>query len=274
MLGKLLKYEMKAGARMIPISYLATAAVFLVGLIARSLKIHQVTTATTILLFFAGIPCIIITLIYVIMRFHKGMFGNEGYLTQTLPVGKGQLLLSKLISSYIWMVASAAVFVAAWAGAMVVSNNLNIMPDIIDFVFGNSFAPLVIFIVVSSAVQLFAFLGELYFAISLANTRQFLKNNVVFSVVFFFVTNFAVSLLELAAMLLIPLGIKFTETGVVWTTKTMLGDLIFNMEAFTGNQPLLSGISIGVGSCFADLAAGIGLLLAAVWLLNHKTSVK
>lgn len=92
--------------------------------------------------------------------------------------------------------------------------------------------------------------------------------------VFFFVINMAVGILEIIAMLLIPLGLKFTETGVAWTTETMLGSMMLNTEALVSDQPFLSGISIGIGSCFADLAAGIGLLLAARWLLTHKTSVK
>jgi hypothetical protein len=36
----------------------------------------------------------------------------------------------------------------------------------------------------------------------------------------------------------------------------------------------LSEIPLGIGSGFADLAAGIVLLLLARWLMAHKTSVK
>jgi hypothetical protein len=274
MLGKLLKYDMNAGARMIPISYLAIAVLFVIGLIAKALKINQVIATACILLTISGIAAMILTFVFVVMRFHKSLFGNEGYLTQTLPVGKGQLLLSKVISSYIWMVFSIIALLVAIIAIFVILNKLSLIKDLIDFLFGGSFTPLVIFTLVIGAVQILAIIGEIYFAITLANTRPFIRSNIVFSIVFFFIVNFAVGLLELVAMLIIPLGIRFTETGVIWTTETMLGSLMVNIESLTGTQPLLSDISIGVGSGFADLAAGIVLLLLARWLMTHKTSVK
>ena len=274
MLAKLLKYDISAGARKVPISYIAIAALFLIGLVARFLENPQIVAAACFLLFLAGLAAVLLAFVFTVVRYHKGLFGNEGYLTQTLPVGKGKLVLSKLISAYLWTIFSTIAMAAAWAGALVIINDFDLIKEIVDFLFGSTFTPLVIFALVSSAVQLFAVIGEVYFAITLANTRPFINNNILFSVVFFFVINMAVGILEIIAMLLIPLGLKFTETGVVWATETMLGSMMLNMEALGSSQPLLSGISIGVGSCFADLAAGIGLLLAARWLLTHKTSVK
>ena len=44
-----------------------------------------------------------------IVRFYKNFFTDEGYLTFTLPVKRSTLLLSKLTSGIIWMLASGAV---------------------------------------------------------------------------------------------------------------------------------------------------------------------
>ncbi len=273
MLGKLLKYDMKAGARMIPVTYLAIAVFYLLGLIAKGLHINQLLATATFLIVIAGIAAGILTLIYVILRFHKGLFGAEGYMTQTLPVGKGQIVLSKVIASYVWMVLSVVAAILAFF-ALIHLHDVKELNKLISYIFGSSFTPLVVFAVSTGFVQLLAYIGELYFAITLANTRPFIRNNVLFSVVFFFVANFVVGLLEIAAMLFIPIGIRITESGVSLTFETMIGSLFESGNFFNSTQAPLSEISIGIASGFADLAAGIGLLLLACWLLMRKTSVK
>ena len=42
-------------------------------------------------------------LIYLGTHFHKSMYGQEGYLTQTLPVNTHQLLGGKILVSSLWM---------------------------------------------------------------------------------------------------------------------------------------------------------------------------
>jgi hypothetical protein len=273
MLGKLLKYDMKAGFRMIPVTYLAIAAFYLLGLVAKALKISQLLGSATFLLVIAGIAAVILTLVFIIFRFHKGIFGAEGYLTQTLPVGKGSIILSKVITAYLWMVFSIVAAILAVI-AVLHLNDVKELNKLIDYLFGSSFTPFVVFIVVTGFIQLLAYIGELYFAMTLANTRPFIRSNVLLSIVFFFAANMAVGFLEILAMLFIPLGLRITESGVVWTTETMMGSLFKNGNIFAASEPPLSEISIGIGSGFADLAAGIAFLLIARWLLTHKTSVK
>lgn len=271
MLGKLLKYDMKAGARMIPVTYAGIAVFYLLGLIAKATKIEQLKVSAVFLLAVAAAAAIILTFLYVIMRFHKGVFGAEGYLTQTLPVSKGQIILSKLISAYVWIVISAVAAALAVMGLLHLldSEELRIL---IEYIFSGNYTPLVVFVVVSTLVQLFAFIGEVYFAMALSNTRPFIRNNALFSAIFYFVAYFVVGLIEIVAMLVIPLGFRISESGAVWTTENMLGTLVesFNLG---GSQPLGS-INIGIGSGLADLLAGVVLLILTRWLLTHKTSVK
>ncbi|NLN81010.1 MAG: hypothetical protein GX136_00445 [Clostridiales bacterium] len=272
MLAKLLKYDLKAGARMIPVAYLAIAASYLLGLLAKSLKIDQLLGTASVLLILGAIASVLVTFIFIILRFHKGVFGAEGYLTQTLPVGKGQIIASKAISAYIWTVLSILVAILAVLGLF----QLLDMKDIgkyIELLFGSSFTPFVVFVTVTGFIQILAYIGELYFAIALANTRLFIRNNIALSVVFFFAANFVVGLLEIVAMLFIPLGVRISDTGASFTTEIMAGSLS-NIDLLASSQPPLSEIPLGIGSGFADLAAGIVLLLLARWLMAHKTSVK
>ncbi|MCU9533328.1 ABC transporter permease [Streptococcus sp. CSL10205-OR2] len=49
------------------------------------------------------------TFFIIVNRFNKNIFGREGYLTLTLPVSTHQIILSKLLASFIWSVLSSIV---------------------------------------------------------------------------------------------------------------------------------------------------------------------
>ena len=275
MLGKLMKYEIKAGLRFLPIVYIAIAASYLMGLLAKSLDIIQIRITMSLILFIGAFAAIIMTVVLVIIRYFKGLFGAEGYLTQTLPVGKGSLILSKVIAAYLWTVISTVAAILAFL-AFIQLNADGQLNEMIDLVFGGKFAPFIAVVITMSAVKLLTYIGEIYFAITLANTRLFLKNNIVFSILFYFIVNFAEGLLEIPAMFFIPLGISISNSGVAWSTESMAHSLGFSLSNFAAvnNQSLISDVSVGVGSIFVDLLAGITLLLLSRWLLTYKSSVK
>lgn len=274
MLGKLLKYEARAGARLLPIVYLALVGVSLIGLLARTLRIEQVKLSAGVLMIAGAVSAVVLTLVLVILRFYKGLFGAEGYLTQTLPVGKGALILSKMIAAYVWMTVSLAVAAGAVLGALYILDvDLGALWVLLFSDYANATGPLLAYFLVGGAVQLFAFIGELYFAVTLANTRPFIRNNAVFSVVFFFVANMMMSVLELVAILVIPLGLVIGETGAHWTAETMMGAIPGLLTGGSAENAMV-GIPLGVGSFLVDILAGAALLVAAWWLLTHKTSVK
>ena len=268
MLGKLLKYEAKAGAKPLCAVYAGMAGVFLIGLLARELHVVQIQVTTAFLLIAGGVAAVVMAVVMAILRYHRGLFGAEGYLTQTLPVSKGKLILAKLTAAYAWTAVSILAAVLAAAGVMYLfrMNFAEIAGALIDLGMGT----LLLVALPMFAIQLLAFFGELYFAITLANTRPFLRSNAAFSFVFYLAANFAVGLLELVGMLVIPLGLHIGETGVYLTAETMLGSLL----EWTSFGVPARGFTIGIGSGVVDLAVGIGLLLAARWLLQHKTSVK
>ena len=57
---------------------------------------------TTTLIFVSFISINMIGLIYLVIRFYKTMYTQEGYLTFTLPVTVSQITNAKLISAVIW----------------------------------------------------------------------------------------------------------------------------------------------------------------------------
>ena len=118
MLTKLLKYEFKATARTYGTIYLALLLV--AGLLGFTFRVEDDFTVSRvfdvlfILYDLLAIALIVVTVITVIQRFTKNLLGREGYLMHTLPVTESQLVASKLLSSAVWLLASAVVGVVSF----------------------------------------------------------------------------------------------------------------------------------------------------------------
>ena len=131
MLGKLLKYEIKAMGRvMLP---LYAVMVFAACLFAFNLRLNMSGVAKFIVdrfaivtgfLFGAAVLAVfVVMVIIVIQRFYKNLLGTEGYLMFTLPARTHEHILSKAISSFLWiLIGGAAGFAAGFAMVGITSN--------------------------------------------------------------------------------------------------------------------------------------------------------
>lgn len=111
MLKKLLKYELKATARLfLPIfAILAILTPFAKLMthfenVSGPLKIISTLVLTGYI--FAMIATSLCSIVIIIIHFFKSMVSLEGYLTHTLPVSIHQLLVSKLIIAVFWSILS------------------------------------------------------------------------------------------------------------------------------------------------------------------------
>ncbi|NLX70323.1 MAG: hypothetical protein GX024_05425 [Clostridiales bacterium] len=119
MLGKLMKYEIKATARLFLPLY---AALLVFSLINRFLNpfaigesinninlqftIRAISMTAYVLLL---LGTLVMTVVIMIQRFYKNLLGDEGYLMFTLPVKTWQHIISKLLISMMWTILSFAV---------------------------------------------------------------------------------------------------------------------------------------------------------------------
>ena len=107
MLTKLLKYEFKATGRVYGGLYLAIlAAAALLGLSFRFpiFLVHTAPIAVLMIIYLALVVAIVVMTVFtIVQRFTRNLLGREGYLMHTLPVSSVQLILSKLISSMVWV---------------------------------------------------------------------------------------------------------------------------------------------------------------------------
>lgn len=127
MLGKLMKYEVKATQRIFLPLY---GLIFIFALVIRLfMSLNMQNARGMAIMPFAitmAIYCLLIaavfvmTLVVTIQRFHKNLLGDEGYLSFTLPVTVHSHISSKMIVSLMWSVASLIVSVLS---AMILVND-------------------------------------------------------------------------------------------------------------------------------------------------------
>lgn len=122
MLRKLLKYEFKNTYKVVLLLLGAVALATLVGFIALQSPFWDDLSGTSYyvdnfiadllsMMSFFSITFYIImlvgvvyaALIYLVVRFYRTMYTDEGYLLHTLPVTKHQILISKIFVSSVWM---------------------------------------------------------------------------------------------------------------------------------------------------------------------------
>ncbi len=125
MLGKLLKYDLKASYRYLLVCY----CVYIALTVGFVLSVKGVDTASgvpgmvlaftflslTILWGGSLIALVILTYVLVIRRFYVNLVRDEGYLTLTLPVSTRMHMLSKLLSGVFFIVLTGIVIAAGLA---------------------------------------------------------------------------------------------------------------------------------------------------------------
>ncbi len=136
MLGKLLKYDIKATARMFLPLYLtilvvATINRFFFAIPNLGEKSFSFSSFAMVISMFVYVTLMIgmvlMTLIVLIQRFYKNLLGDEGYLMFTLPVQSWSHIFSKLTISMLWTVVSGIV---AFCSILIISSKDIFTPQI------------------------------------------------------------------------------------------------------------------------------------------------
>ncbi|NLJ41518.1 MAG: ABC transporter permease, partial [Clostridiales bacterium] len=196
MLGKLLKYEIKATSRLFIPIYLA---ILLFALINRVINPFQqvgnemgitidggfsfvtLIQIISISVYFALIVAVIaMTLVIIIQRFYKNLLGDEGYLMFTLPVKPWQHIVSKLVVSTMWNILSFIIIVSS---ILILTKAKNVFSELgrliaiaQDFFGGNTMLIL---------IPVLALIGAAFFVITVYNAMAighlFIKHRVLAS---------------------------------------------------------------------------------------------
>lgn len=124
MLKQLLKYEFKATKSLYFGLYLALALLSVVlGISFRQENARAHSTSfqnleVILMVLYLSVIFAIAVLCFVstVQRFYKNLLGREGYLMHTLPVTETQLILSKLLTSMVWVLCSGLVGIVCITG--------------------------------------------------------------------------------------------------------------------------------------------------------------
>ncbi|MDD6807433.1 MAG: hypothetical protein PUD72_03160 [Oscillospiraceae bacterium] len=129
MLGKLFKHEFLTIGKFALPSYIVVLILALVGrfltwITSRQYVIDNVpstfvkilsilTSLITLLYTLVFLGIFLLTMAFLVYRFYKNFFTDEGYLMMTLPVKTPSLILSKLSNAWIWIIFSGIVAIVS-----------------------------------------------------------------------------------------------------------------------------------------------------------------
>lgn len=278
MLGKLLKYDMKALSRvLIPVHIAAFAA----GLVAAacffacysiddSMNVWSSSSGFSasflIMLAMTGAFCLFalfmasaVTLFAIVHRFYKNLFTDEGYLTLTLPVSANQQVASKLIAAMLWICIDAAIvgFCAYLASVAAMGFSGDFDETIPYFMLVSSYgfssiASIVAFLLASAtaALQAATMVLTAYAAFALGSALAS-KHKVAAGIGLFFALSWLAGLVHSIKTVMLATGIMY--------------DLSYNYEAV---NMLSSGVSLVLYLITAIVFYGV-----CVYVIDRKTNL-
>lgn len=225
MLGKLIKYDLKSTSPILIIihAFLLIASLmirfFLTGhLLAENVDLNDpqygVTLTLAVILYVLLITGVSFGAYFVIIiRFYKNLYSDQGYLTHTLPVTGGQLLLSKTISGSIWglidtLLIGLSVYIVTTTPyvTQIFHENISEIRTALGFTgayasvsFGTVFAIMILFSLLSVIANII-----MYYA-SVSIGHLFPGHKILGAIAAYFVLNTIISMLS--ALLLIVFGL-------------------------------------------------------------------
>lgn len=216
MFGKLMKHEWKATYKIMGLINVLMIAVTVFGMIMLQtswIKQDEFGYVGSICVGCYYITLITVTVvanIFLIIRFYKNLYSNEGYLMFTLPAKASGLLNAKLLTGTIWYVITSlmcviSVLLLAGTFAEVDAESIRFVLRLIPSDNVGQFiilAVLIALIFIASCVEK---LVSYYFCLSLGQLSN--KNKIACSVIAFIVLNFSIGMLSNV------LGVFFTIGG-------------------------------------------------------------
>ena len=273
MFGKLLKHELRHTARYH--SAILTACIVATAAMAISLfpETDTLFAITTFILFAVAWIIMsavqIVSLVAVIKNFYDTIFSKQGYLTMTLPVKGGQILLSKLIVSFFWIIVS---FAASSLPLFALSKCLESIGagEMVDEVTQGQDAILPIGTIITSVIIIIAlifiailcYVSYVYFSVTVANTRLLSKHPKMFGSFVFCAVFTLTTILTSLTNKIAPLYLATVDGKYILTFKEAW-EIAGYVEGFTNiNYFTVSAI------------VAVILLFATGYFIEHKINIK
>lgn len=248
MLGKLIKYELRATARYFLPLYIILFCMTIMNRIFMAIPIFDhgyfkmIPALFMTLYVVICIATIIATFIIMILRFYQNLVTDEGYLMFTLPVKTHSIILSKLLISAFWEVISVLVVVSSIFALIItpalfseLSTGLQHLYNEVLRVMGAQTALIIIETFIM--IVLTPFYGILMIYSSIAIGQAFSRRKILSAIVAFIaiqmILQFASSILMVFVMAIT--GLNDTDPSIIYTiiypitisTTLLLGAVFF-----------------------------------------------
>lgn len=273
MLGKLLKHEFIATGRIMGAVY--AVVVLAMGYIIGSYYINhdEITVGRAIsmmVLIVASLGIFFLTTIIMVTNFQKTLYGDQGYLSFTLPVKSVSLLSSKVIVSVVWFLAAFACVFGTLAITFFVFRDdiAGESYDMIEsmlamFTGGKTFSTIIAYVIIEmiSLFIKFAMLTvEVYFAITLANTRRFQKHYLLWTIIFAIVIIFAAEKVGTLISDNVTLSVAFSDGAVSFITRY--------------SEIPMGAIPVDIMSIIISLIFGAVFYYATFYVMSKKVNIR
>lgn len=190
MLGKLLKYDIKAEFKSLLPIYIVTlimpVALRIMDYLSAQFSVLNTFYGMLIFMYVMVIFGVFVwTLVVAVKHFYNNILKDEGYLTNTLPVKRSHMILSKEIVSLItFIVSTIVVFVSLFIGLYHggVKELFEFISELLTINYDLDVINMMLWIVVTMLVSYVSQVQIFYLAMLLGQTRN--TNKVLFSFVF------------------------------------------------------------------------------------------
>lgn len=211
-------------------------------------------------LFGVFIAITVITLLFIVQRFWRGLLGDEGYLMHTLPVKTGDLIVSKLLSALtIGGISVIDGFISILCMMAVFEGGIPALKFAVDLFFkdireslGNSFVPFIIFLILALIVDVIANIYQVY--ISMAIGQIFGNHRIAASVIVYMCISVALN--------------TISSFGLIFMTALGFEDNISGtIMKFTRPETMINGFIISI-VCSAILVVAFHLITSKILKKN------
>ncbi len=270
----LLKNDFLASSRVISLFYIALALLYALFGICTALakvdslsletvdKLSTVHTASIAISMLVSFLLIFVTFFFVVYDFFKSLFGQQGYLSFTLPVSSNQILGSKVIVYGGWLFISYAMFMFTvyFLGTYTIDNIVgqekismleSLMVLLGDFPSITQLVAYLVYITVMFFVAIFSFVFIVYFAISLAHIRQLQKYSLIASVPIFFALAIAFIGVAAKASDLLNIFMLFNDDHTISLSILREGMIINSQYMIMPVTPIIVFVILDIGMFFA-----------------------
>ncbi len=250
MLGKLFRHEWEATSKLLLPLHIILCIITLLGklsliMIGKNGFLDIFLGLVFVFYILYLIIIAVVTTIYLIIRFYKNLFSDEGYLTHTLPVSHNQLIVSKLLAAFLWSLIDIIMIIASILVLVADNKTIPYMLKELPFLFHNFQATfgfsiwvyIIIFIILS---LIFIIINTLMLYCSIALGHKFGKHKIIGSFVAYMVL-YAVN--QIVSTIILFAGGFFWKVSDFATPMDNLN--IFNMYLF-----IFSALYIGFGICY------------------------